>query len=523
MIKSILIIGAGHNSLVCAAYLAKAGFQVTVFEAADRVGGAAITREFHPGFRVSAGAHLLYLLDEGISRELGLESHGLSMAKTGMDTISLDPGGNHVRISGAGVHGVSAQDQAAMKEYHRLINRFAGVIGALHNRVPPRMGTTNRVDLLALARIGWNIRKLGKNDMREFLRIAGINMFDVLQEKFDSELLKGALSLDGTLGTFLGARSNNSVFCALHRLSNGGRYSLPAGGMGAVSEAIAGAARANGAEIHTSRPVKSILMDFDHVSGVELESGEKIEADYIISGADPKTTYFKLLGPQNLEAGFAHRVNNIRSRGNVAKLHLALRGVPEFTGLDASLTGERLVIAPSLQYVEHAFNHAKYGEYSAHPVLEITIPSLHDDTFAPAGQHVLSANVQWAPRELKAGWSEAKAAFQETVIDTLAAYAPGIRTQILHMELLTPQDIEAEFRITGGHWHHGELALDQSMMMRPVPGAAQYATPVTGLWMCGAGCHPGGGVMGSAGRNAAQALMKSVGKSVGEIRRVKET
>jgi phytoene dehydrogenase-like protein len=513
--QSTIIIGAGHNSLVCAAYLAKAGHQVTIFEAANKVGGAAITREFTPGFKVSAGAHLLYLLDEGIRKELDLESHGLTMAKQEMDTISLDVNRQHVRISGANVEGVSSDDQAAMKEYRRKMSRFAGVIGALHNRIPPRMGTTDREDLLALGRIGWNIRKMGKDDMRDFLRITGINVFDVLEEKFDSQLLKGALSMDGTLGTFLGARSNNSVFCALHRMSNGGKYSLPAGGMGAVSDAIASSARSNGAEIHTSRPVKSILMDFDRAVGVELESGEKIEADYVISGADPKTTYLQLLGAQNLEAGFANRVNNIRSRGNVAKLHLALREIPDFAGLDASLTGERLLIAPSLQYVEHAFNHAKYGEYSAKPVMEITIPSLHDDSLAPSGQHVLSANVQWAPRELKAGWSEEKAAFQEIVIDTLAAYVPGLRNHILKAELLTPQDIEQEFRITGGHWHHGELSLDQSMMMRPVPGAAQYATPVSGLWMCGAGCHPGGGVMGSAGRNAAQALLKSDGKAEG--------
>ncbi len=505
---STLIIGAGHNSLVCAAYLAKAGHQVTVFEASDQVGGAAITREFAPGFRVSAGAHLLYLLDEGIRKELNLESHGLKIAKSDMDTISLDTDGNHVRISGAELSGVSSEDQAAMKEYHRLMNRFAGVIGALHNRIPPRMGTTDKRDLLALARIGLNIRKMGKTDMREFLRIAGINVFNVLQEKFDSELLKGALSLDGTLGTFLGTRSNNSVFCALHRLSNGGSYSLPAGGMGAVSDAIAVAARSLGAEIHTSRPVKRILMDFDRAVGVELESGEKIEADIVVSGTDPKTTYFKLLGPQNLEAGFANKIKNIRTGGNVAKLHLALGDMPEFTGLDTSLAGERLLIAPSLQYVEHAFNHAKYGEHSAQPVAEITIPSMSDDSLAPTGQHVLSANVQWAPHGLKAGWSESKEAFKNIVIDTVEAYAPGIRSQILHSEILTPQDIESEFRITGGHWHHAELALDQSMMMRPVPGAAQYAAPVKGLWTCGAGCHPGGGVMGSAGRNAAYAVIE---------------
>jgi len=511
MTKSVLVIGAGHNALVCAAYLAKAGHQVTVFEAADRVGGAAVTREFAPGFRVSAGAHLLYLLDEGIRRELALDAHGLAIARTGLDTISLDPDGAHVRISGTEVHGVGPEDREALREYRRVMGRFGGVIAGMHNRVPPRLGTLGRGDLLALARLGWDVRRMGKADMREFLRIAGINIYDVLQERFDSELLKGALSLDGTLGAFLGTRSNNSVFCALHRLSNGGEYSLPAGGMGAVSEAIAAAARAAGAAIELSRPVRRILIDFDRACGVELESGERIEADCVVSGADPKTTFLRLLGAPHLEAGFAYKVHNVRTSGHAAKLHLALDGPPRFSGLDDEAAGERLVIAPSLQYVEHAFNHAKYGEYSAQPVAEITVPSLHDESLAPAGKQVLSAVVQWAPRNLKAGWSAAKAAFLDTVLDTIEAYAPGLRGQVEHAELLTAADIETEFRITGGHWHHAELALDQSMMMRPVPGAAQYRTPVRGLWICGAGSHPGGGVMGSAGRNAARALLESEG------------
>lgn len=501
-----LVIGAGHNGLVCAAYLARAGHSVTVLEASNHVGGAAITREFAPGYRVSAAAHLLYGLDAGIQRELELERHGLALAKSGLQTISLDSAGGHVRIDGNQVEGVSEADQAAMVEYHRMMSKFAGLIGTLHDQLPPRMGTTDRGDLLSLAKLGWRIRRLGKADMREFLRITGINVYDVLQEKFESELLKGALSLDGTLGTFLGTRSNNSVFCALHRMSGGGSYSLPGGGMGAVTEAMAAAARAAGAEIRTGARVQRILMDHDRACGVELDNGETLSADAIVSSADPKTTLHGLLGARHLEAGFSHKVRNIRARGQVAKLHLALDGLPDFNGLDPSLAGERLVVAPSLQYVEHAFNHAKYGEHSAQPVMEITLPSVHDDSLAPAGQHILSANVQWAPYNLKAGWSEAKAAFTDTVIGVLERHAPGIRGRILHTELLTPADLEAEFGMTGGHWHHAELALDAFMMMRPVPGAAQYRTPVDGLYLCGAGTHPGGGVMGHAGRNAARAM-----------------
>ena len=504
--KNMIIIGGGHNGLTCAAYLAKAGKKVTVLEASDRLGGAAITREFAPGFKVSAGAHLLYLLDAGIRKELGLDGHGLAMAKTSMDTISLDSAGSHVRISGNQVDGVSEADQAAMVEYHRQMGRFAAIIGNLHEQIPPRMGTNDRGDLIQLGKLGWAIRRLGKKDMREFLRIAGINVYDILQEQFDSELLKGALSLDGTLGTFLGTRSNNSVFCALHRMSGGQDYSMPKGGMGAVSDATAAAATAAGADLRTGARVDSIVMDEGRAVGVRLASGETLEADAVVSSADPRTTFRELLGNRHLEAGFAHRVRNIRNRGCVAKLHLALDSLPAFNGLDPDLAGERLVVAPSLQYVEHAFNPAKYGEYSPQPVMEITLPTLHDDSLAPPGQHVLSANVQWAPHDLKAGWSEAKSAFTDTVISVLEHHAPGIRGKILHSELLSPADIEAEFGMAGGHWHHAELCLDQFLMLRPVPGSAQYRTPVDGLWLCGAGAHPGGGVMGHAGRNAARAI-----------------
>ena len=350
--------------------------------------------------------------------------------------------------------------------------------------------------------------------MREFLRIAGINIYDVLQENFDSPLLKGALSLDGVMGTNLGPRSNNSVFCALHRLSGLQGVSMPKGGMGTVSKTLAAVAEKQDALIRTSATVSRILMDGDQVWGVELEGGEQIAAATVISSADPKTTFLGLLGARHLEAGFVRRIRNIRMRGNVAKLHLALDGVPLFKGLNQNQLGDRLLIAPDMDYVERAFNQSKYGEYSIKPVAEITIPSLHDVSLAPPGKHVLSAIVQYAPYHVKAGWAEKKAAFADELIGLLASYAPGIHSQILHKELLTPVDIESEFRIAGGHWHHGELAMDQFLMLRPVPHSAQYASPLNGLFLCGAGSHPGGGVMGSAGRNAAKAVLdvKTVGR-----------
>jgi phytoene dehydrogenase-like protein len=286
-----------------------------------------------------------------------------------------------------------------------------------------------------------------------------------------------------------------------------GAMSIAAGGMGAVTEALAAAAKKAGAEIRTGSPVSRILMDGMQVSGVELANGEQLAASTVVSNADPKTTIMDLLGARHVEADFARRINNVRSNGNAAKLHLALDALPDFRGLSQAQLGERLVIAPTVEYVELAFNHCKYGEYSAKPVAEITIPSIHDRSLAPDGKHVLSAIVQYAPRHLGAGWSEGKAAFTGAVMDVLAAYAPDIREKTVATELLTPEDLEREFRMTGGHWHHGELSLDQFLMLRPVPKSAQYKTPVDGLYFCGAGCHPGGGVMGSAGRNAANAVL----------------
>ena len=509
---NIVIIGGGHNGLICAAYLAKAGRKVTVLEAADQVGGAAATREFAPGFRASC-AHLLYLLDKDISKELGLESLGLRMARTDLKTIALAEDSNHITISSDTVEGsgLTSEDKSAYKEYRRFMSKFAGVVGGIHNKIPPRI-TYDRKDLIPLGKLALNIRMMGRDDMREFLRIAGINIYDILKENFDSPLLRGALSLDAVLGTNSGPRSNNSVFTALHRMSGNtgkaaGAVAIPAGGMGAVTDALAAAAKKFGAEIRTNSPVSSILMDGDVISAVQLANGEQIAASTVVSNADPKTTIMTLLGARHVEAGFAKKIGNIRAKGNAAKLHLALNSLPEFTGVSRDQLGERMVIAPTVEYVERAFNHSKYGEYSAQPVAEITIPSIHDSSLAPDGQHVLSAIVQYAPHTLGMGWGAGKAAFTEELMSLLTAYAPGIRDKVISAELLTPQDIESEYRMAGGHWHHGEMSLDQFLMLRPVPRSAQYETPVEGLYFCSAGCHPGGGVMGSAGRNAANVVL----------------
>ncbi|HET9474810.1 MAG TPA: NAD(P)/FAD-dependent oxidoreductase [Steroidobacteraceae bacterium] len=512
----VIIIGAGHNGLACAAYLAKAGKRVTVLEAAPQVGGAAVTREFAPGFRVSACAHLSYLLDARIAKDLDLARHGLASARENLKTVALQRADEHLVLHGDALLAgrVSDADRAALATHHATMLEFARVLGKQHNRVPPRLLAGGRSDFIGAVLLGLDIRRLGRDHMREFMRIAGINIFDVVEESFESPALKAVLSFDAVLGTNLSPRSNNSVLALLHRLSglaNGttGGVSLPAGGMGAVSEAFAKAAAAAGATIRLSAAVKNITLDGDRVAGVVLASGETLAADVVVSNADPKRTLFELLGARHLETGFVHRVRHFRTKGMAAKLHLALDALPEFSRLPAALAGERLVIAPDLVYLEHAFDAAKYGENSPHPALEINIPTVHDRTLAPAGKHVLSAVVQYAPYVAAASTDAARAQLLENTLKVLEEYAPGIRGKVVASQLLLPTDLEREFRLTGGHWHHGELALDQFLMLRPVPGAAQYAMPVTGLYLCGAGAHPGGGVMGCAGRNAAQAVIQA--------------
>lgn len=539
-----IVVGGGHNGLVCAAYLARAGRSVLVVEAAEEVGGAAVTREFAPGFRVSACAHLLHSMSTSMIDELDLARHGLTMAAREMPTVALSADGAPLvlgaggdlgaagggpaigggaavggRGEGAGGSGqsaaVSQADARAYPGYVALLGRLAAALRPMLDAIPPRLGTDGWADKRTLLQLAWRIRRLGRHDMRELLRIGGMNVYDLLQDNFETSLLKGALGFDAVLGSNFGPRSPGSVFTLLYRLAAasdgreraGAALSQPKGGLGALSRAIAAAATAAGAKVRTGAAVERVLVRDHRAAGVKLVSGETIEADCVISNVDPQATFLRLLGAEYLDAGFTRRISHLRTRGITAKLHLALERLPTFSGLSEQALAGRLLIAPSLDYLERAFNHSKYGEYSSEPALEITIPSLSDPTLAPAGKHVLSAVVQYAPYQLKTGWDTGRGAFTERIVDTLERYAPGIRESVSVANLLAPPDIEREFRITGGHWHHAELALDQFFMMRPIPGAAQYGTPVDGLYLCGAGSHPGGGVMGTAGRNAARQVL----------------
>ena len=501
-----IVIGAGHNGLVCSALLAKAGKNVLVLEANNQVGGAAVTREFTPGYSVSACAHLLYQFQPQVKKDLGLK---LEYAAEDLATIALSAGGDNVRITGAQVSGVSDEDQASYRDFRKRMTRFADLLRTFLNKAPPRLENGTRTDLITLAQLGLNMRRMGKVEMREFLRLIGMNIFDEVQERFANPLLKGALSLDAVLGTHLGPRSPNTILTYLYRLAGDhGRVAMPVGGMGSVSEALARCARDSGVTIRTSMTVKRVIVDNGRAVGVETEDGKSFRSLTVVSNVDPKQTIMDLVQARHVETGFTRRIHHLRSRGNAAKLHLALDGLPTIAGLEKKDFGERLVIAPDENYVESAFNPAKYGACSPSPVLEITFPSFRDAALAPTGKHVMSAIVQYAPYQLKGGWTDAaRADFLQTVLGTIAEYAPDLPQRITASELLTPADIEKEFHISGGHWHHGELTLDQFLFVRPVAGAAQYRMPLDGLYLCGAGTHPGGGVSGAAGRNAARAIL----------------
>lgn len=508
-----IIIGGGHNGLVCAAYLAKAGKQVCVLEANDQVGGAAVTTELSYGKKVSTCAMYLNQLNANVAKDLNLKAHGLKMAATNVSTIALDVGGNHLTLTKtqATGAGISKSDAEAYTKFMKLMREYASTLNFLMDIPPLDIFNPDWSDKVAAMKLGWKLRfGLGADKMSEFLRQVGMNIYDALDDEFLHVLLKGTLSFDAVLGTHTGPRSPGSVFTFLYRLASGdeGALNVPEGGMGNVTAAIAKSAESFGAEIRTKARVAKVNVDNCVVTGVTLENGEVLNAKTVASNADPKTTVLDIVGTRHFEADFVQRINIVRMRGNAAKLHIALKSLPTFTGLEADNLKNRLVIAPSQMEVERAFNHAKYKEVSERPAMEISIPSTVDNTLAKSG-HVLSATVQYAPYDLKGGWTEAaKKAFLETCIDRIAEYAPDIRDHIEHVELLTPVDLEKRYGMKGGNWHHGELTLDQMMMLRPAPEASRYALPLDGMYLCGAGAHPGGGVMGAAGKNAAQVILK---------------
>jgi phytoene dehydrogenase-like protein len=508
-----IVIGAGHNGLVCAAYLARSGQRVLVLEAAKSPGGFAARREFFDEFWLSV-AHSVGHFSTTIVDDLNLAAKGFTTDGRTLPMVGLSTEGHHVILEDGVLKGAGTRDTDANTRFQALMSRFASAIEPFWFKTMPRIGNNATGDVLTFAHIGFNLRRMGRRDMHEFLRIVSLPARDLMDEYFENNLVKTAVSWDGLIGSKVAPRSPNSaVLTMLYRMSGQATpgHIIPTGGVPGLVDALSASAQDLGAEIRCGAPVNRILINGGKsgltTNGVQLDDGEKLRAERVISAVDPRRTFLDLVGAEYLDIGFTNRICRLRCDGYVAKLHLALDSLPRFAGLGRP--DGRLIIAPEPDAMEFAFDDAKYGGLPASPVMEIVIPSIRDQSLAPPGKHVLSAHVMYIPCRLKGGWTEAaRNTARERAIETIERYAPGIREQILHSEFLTPADLEREYRVTGGHWHHTEFAIDQMLMMRPTYDAAQYRTALPNLFLCGAGCHPGGDITGAAGRSAAREILR---------------
>jgi phytoene dehydrogenase-like protein len=517
-----IIIGAGHNGLVTAAYLAKAGKKVLVLERRAHVGGIASTEEIYPGFKISTCAHLAGSFATEIISDLALRQHGLEVLP--LHPLVFAPLGERSGLilpsdpaeAAAEIGRSSKNDAVNFSSFCSRAKNLSTFLRVLYGVALPDHRSGENFNLGELLKIGWKFRRLGEKEMYEFLRILPMSIGDLLNEWFETELLKAAIAAGGLLGSFVGPRQQGTSFSFLHHqlgASNGALRTagFVRGGMGNLTEALARAARQRGAEIRTEAEVAAIATKDGCATGVALRNGDEINADLIISNTGVKTTFLSLLKPSNLDPHFLLQVKNIRSRGTAAKVNLALDALPKFTGAESgNELGGVIHIGPALDYLERATDDAKYGRFSKQPFLEITIPSVADPSLAPAGKHVMSVWMQSAPYNLREGtWSTERDALGDTVVNLIAQYAPGIQSLILRRQVLTPQDLEEAYGLPGGHLYHAEIALDQIFFMRPLPGWARYGTPVKNLYLCGSGTHPGGSVTGLPGYYAAKNILKN--------------
>ena len=522
-----IVVGGGHNGLVCAAYLAKAGKSVLVVERRHVLGGAAVTEEIYPGFKFSVYSYVVSLLRPQIISELDLPSFGLELLPLdGTMTPTLD-GDYLMRWHDATetrreLTRFSVADAEAYEQFGKLMYHLAMAVRPMLSTTPPDPASLSPRSLARLADVG---KKFGKSSayLYDLAKLMTMSSADFVEEWFESEPLRGTLSASGIIGTFLGPRSPGSAYVMLHHYMGeiDGQFrawGLPRGGMGGVSNAIADAARSFGAEIRTEAPIERILIEKGTARGVVLDGGEEVRATTVVSSLDPKRTFLGLVGAEHLDSGFVQQIERYKIRGSSGKVNLALDALPRFScleGIEAktgfpeeSYLRGGVSISPNIDYLERAYDDAKYGRYSRRPYMDIVLPTLADPSVAPPGKHVMSIFVQYAPYELSDGtWSEHREAFGDAVIGTLAEYAPGLEELILHRQVVTPWDLEQDIGLTQGNIFHGELTLEQLFFLRPVAGWADYRTPIRGLYQCGSGTHPGGGVMGAPGRLAARKIL----------------
>ena len=522
--KDIVIIGGGHNGLVTAFYLAKAGYKPLVLERNAQVGGAAVTDEFHPGFRCSTLAHTAGPIRPDIVRDMQLEKHGLRLITPDVAVTALSPDGRALTLyqeaakSAQEISAFSQKDAAKYPEFEKSLGKISKVIADALATTPPDIDNPSRGDLWSMLQTGRAIRKLGKKDMFRLLRWGPMAVADLASEYFETELLRAVIAARGVFGTFLGPWSAGSALVLLIRAAAdshpAGSATFAAGGAGSITQAMASAAKAAGAEIRTGAEVIEIHVQNGVATAVILSTGEEIQAKAVISNADPKRTLLKLTDPTHLSPDFVQKLQNYRGNGTVAKVNLALSGLPKFTALngDASALKGRIHIGNEIDYLERAFDESKYGQFSKQPYLEATIPSLTDPTLAPDGKHVMSIYMQYAPYKLMGRWEEQRKALGQTVVKTLAQYAPNLPELILTHQIITPHDLEEKYGLTGGQIFHGDLSLDQFFTMRPLLDWARYRTPIEKLYLCGSGTHPGAGLTGGSGANAAKEILKGLKK-----------
>jgi phytoene dehydrogenase-like protein len=517
--SEIVIIGGGHNGLVTAFYLAKAGLKPLVIERRDTVGGGAITGEIHPGFRCPTLTHSTGLLWKTVAAEMDLRRHGAEFLTS--DTQVFAPGTdgravtlyNDVRRSSESIRTLSAKDAEAYLAYREAMTKISEVIASVLAITPPSIDNPTAGDAWNMLRAGRKFRALGKRDGYRLLRWGPMAVADLMHEWFETELLSASVAAAGVSGAMLGPWSAGSALLLLMREAHR-RLAVGAqvrGGPGALTGAMAKTAEAAGAQIRTGSSVERIRVRDERVSGVTLSSGEEIAARAVVSAADPKATFLKLVDPVDLTPDFLTKIRNYRSQGAVAKVNLALSGLPNFSGARPESLSGRIHIGPDIDYLERAFDSAKYGELSSEPWLDVSIPSILDPQLAPSGAHVMSIYAHAAPYSLRgATWDTWRGAVQHSVVRTLARFAPGIEQLIVAAQVLTPAELERDYGFTGGHIFHGELALDQLLTMRPLLGYAQYRGPIDGLYLCGGGTHPGGFLTGGSGRNAAREIARDL-------------
>ncbi len=519
-----VIIGGGHNGLVCAAYLARAGRKVLVLERRHLLGGAAVTEELYPGFHFSACSYVVSLLRPWIIRDLDLPSHGYQLLPLDATFTPYPDGSYLLRDSDPertrrSIARIAPHDAEVYGEFSKRMGELGRLVKPIIDEPAPQPDSLRPSDARQLLRLGRHLQQRGEEWITANLQMLTMSAVDFLSQWFQSERLIASLAVSGIIGTFLGIRSPGTAYVLLHHYMGDidGSYrawGIPRGGTGQVSESMASAARAFGAEIRTESGVSRVITKEGEARGVALEDGSEIEAQVVISAVDPRRTFLGLVGEQHLPAELVEQVRRYKLRGSSGKVNLALDGLPEFSCLPGEgihLRGD-ITIAPDIDYLERAYDDAKYGRFSRRPFMDIVVPSLVDPGVAPPGKHVMSIFVQYAPYHLKEGpedWPNQREAFGDAVIDTLSEYIPNLKELILFRHVLTPWDLEKTYGLTEGNIFHGELSLEQLAFLRPLPGWSRYRTPVERLWMCASGTHPGGGLMGAPGALCAKTLLEA--------------